>query len=29
MQRALQSNAQQVIDIFADDIEKQIKRQLK
>lgn len=28
MQRALQANAQQVIDIFADDIEKQIRRQL-
>lgn len=29
MQRALQANAQRVIDIFADDIEKQIRRQLK
>lgn len=29
MQRAIQANAQQVIDIFADDIEKQVRRQLK
>lgn len=29
MQRAIQANAQQVINIFADDIEKQVRRQLK
>lgn len=29
MQRALQSNAQQVIDIFSNDIEGQIRRQLR
>lgn len=28
MQRAIQANAQQVINIFADDIERQIRRQL-
>ena len=28
MQRAIQANAQQVINIFADDIEAQIRRQL-